>query len=243
MPIWDPLVPVERGIQRGLARLPVPVSHWLGYRHKTEPPSRTWVVCVWGFIGAFCGLSVILAIFGHTDYMRSRAVPPIIASFVSFLFVFKKKKASTPIDKLTFISGRFGNPLLWRYRCAFLATTLSGLWPLLQWLGWCHRSNHLPVRPGERSLSTTAMARSCFGDSNCSRCYASDQDDPPTCWSNSTYAVCRPAHLGAAVVLPARLATVLDGRARYGSHGQQHSAAISQVLGRADSATATSAKS
>jgi hypothetical protein len=83
MPVWDPLVPVERVIQRGLARLPLPVSHWLGYRPKASPPSRTWVVCLWGFIGAFCGLSVILAIFGHTDYMRSRAVPPIIASFVS----------------------------------------------------------------------------------------------------------------------------------------------------------------
>ena len=101
MPIWDPLVPVERGIQRGLARLPVPVSHWLGYRHKTEPPSRTWVVCVWGFIGAFCGLSVILAIFGHTDYMRSRAVPPIIASFVSF----PSPKKINSIDKLTFLQG------------------------------------------------------------------------------------------------------------------------------------------
>ncbi|KAI4943571.1 hypothetical protein J4E91_009208 [Alternaria rosae] len=81
MPIWDPLVPVERVIQRGLARLPQPISHWLGYRTKAAPAARTWVVCVWGFIGAFCGLSVILAIFGHTDYMRSRAVPPIIASF------------------------------------------------------------------------------------------------------------------------------------------------------------------
>jgi CBS-domain-containing membrane protein len=39
------------------------------------------MVCVWGFIGAFCGLSTILAIFGHTDYFKSRAVPPIVASF------------------------------------------------------------------------------------------------------------------------------------------------------------------
>lgn len=86
MPIWDPLVPAERVIQRCLARLPPAISHWFGYRHKTLPPSRTWLVCVWGFIGAFCGLSTILAIFGHTDYFRSRAVPPIVASFVSCLF-------------------------------------------------------------------------------------------------------------------------------------------------------------
>jgi CBS-domain-containing membrane protein len=43
---------------------------------------------VWGFIGAFGGLSIILAIFGHTEYFRSRAVPPIIASFVCVLFLF-----------------------------------------------------------------------------------------------------------------------------------------------------------
>lgn len=82
MPIWDPLVPAERVIQRCLARLPPSISHWLGYRSNTSSPSRTWIVCLWGFIGAFCGLSVILAIFGHTEYFKSRAVPPIIASFV-----------------------------------------------------------------------------------------------------------------------------------------------------------------
>jgi hypothetical protein len=88
MPIWDPLVPVERSIQRVLARLPPVISHWLGYRGKSLPPSATWIVCVWGFIGAFGGLSVILAIFGHTEYFRSRAVPPIIASFVSISLQF-----------------------------------------------------------------------------------------------------------------------------------------------------------
>ncbi|KAI2481305.1 HPP family protein [Pyrenophora tritici-repentis] len=81
MPIWDPLVPVERAIQRSLARLPPGISHWLGYRAKPQPTPPTWLVCVWGFIGAFCGLSCILAIFGHTEYFTRRAVPPIIASF------------------------------------------------------------------------------------------------------------------------------------------------------------------
>ncbi|KAH7394489.1 HPP family-domain-containing protein [Pyrenochaeta sp. MPI-SDFR-AT-0127] len=81
MPPPDPLVPLERLIQKGLSRLPQVVSRWLGYRGKSLPPSLTWVVCLWGFIGAFGGLSVILAIFGHTEYFRSRAVPPIVASF------------------------------------------------------------------------------------------------------------------------------------------------------------------
>ncbi|RMZ67480.1 HPP family [Pyrenophora seminiperda CCB06] len=45
------------------------------------PTPPTWLVCAWGFVGAFCGLSTILAIFGHTEYFTRRAVPPIIASF------------------------------------------------------------------------------------------------------------------------------------------------------------------
>lgn len=84
MPIPDPLVPVERIIQKGLGSLPPWLSHWLGYRNgKSLPPSRDLLVCIWGFIGAFCGLSVILAIFGHTEYFHARLVPPIVASFVS----------------------------------------------------------------------------------------------------------------------------------------------------------------
>lgn len=79
----DPLVHVERFVQNGLARLPPVISRWLGYRGKSLPPSVTWQVCLWGFTGAFGGLSVILAIFGHTEYFKSRAVPPIVASFVS----------------------------------------------------------------------------------------------------------------------------------------------------------------
>jgi hypothetical protein len=87
MPPPDPLVPVERVIQRGLSRLPLWLSRWLGFRGKPLSPSPTWVVCLWGFIGAFGGLSVILAIFGHTEYFTVRLVPPIVASFVSIQIV------------------------------------------------------------------------------------------------------------------------------------------------------------
>ena len=83
MPPWDPLVPAERLIQRGLAYLPSWMGRWLGFRGKQMPPSPSWMVCVYGFIGAFCGLSTIIAIFAHTDYFTIRLVPPIVASFVS----------------------------------------------------------------------------------------------------------------------------------------------------------------
>lgn len=83
MPIWDPLVPAERVIQRGLAHLPSWISRWLGYRGKNIPPSRTWVVCLWGFIGAWGGVASIIAVFGHTSYFHNiHLVPPIVASFV-----------------------------------------------------------------------------------------------------------------------------------------------------------------
>ncbi|PVI05667.1 HPP-domain-containing protein [Periconia macrospinosa] len=77
----DILVQAERHVKSGLARLPRPISHFLGYRDQAVTPSPDYLVCIWGFIGAFCGLSVILAVFGHTDYFNSRSVPPIVASF------------------------------------------------------------------------------------------------------------------------------------------------------------------
>jgi hypothetical protein len=88
MPPYDPFIPVERHIQRGLARLPLWLSRWLGFRGKPLPPSPSWMVCLYGFIGAFGGLSIIIAIFAHTEYFIVRLVPPIVASFVStYLFL------------------------------------------------------------------------------------------------------------------------------------------------------------
>lgn len=84
MPIWDPLVPAERVIQRGLSHLPPWISRWLGYRGTSLPPSRTWIVCLWGFIGAWGGVASIIAVFAHTSYFHNiHLVPPIVASFVS----------------------------------------------------------------------------------------------------------------------------------------------------------------
>lgn len=83
MPPPDPLVPVERVIQTGLTKLPLWFSRWLGFRGKSLPTSPTWMICFYGFIGAFGGLSIIIAIFAHTEYFTARLVPPIVASFVS----------------------------------------------------------------------------------------------------------------------------------------------------------------
>lgn len=90
----DPFVPVERYVQHSLARLPTWLSRWLGYRGQKLGPSPTLIVCVYGFIGAFCGLSILFAIFQHTDYFTSRNVPSIVASFVSILHFFSYSYAN-----------------------------------------------------------------------------------------------------------------------------------------------------
>lgn len=109
MPPWDPFVPVERRIQNGLARLPLWMSRWLGFRGKALPPSPSWMVCLYGFIGAFGGLSIIIAIFKHTEYFTVRLVPPIVASFVSIRLSFIEYVCP---DGTT---GRFSDIVLWSY--------------------------------------------------------------------------------------------------------------------------------
>ncbi|KAJ7351531.1 HPP family protein [Mycena albidolilacea] len=64
-----------------LARLPRWISHWLGYRAAPPPKQPEYVVWLWSFIGAFCGLSLIQAVFGHSQYFLRRDVPSIVASY------------------------------------------------------------------------------------------------------------------------------------------------------------------
>ncbi|KAF2788169.1 hypothetical protein K505DRAFT_256114 [Melanomma pulvis-pyrius CBS 109.77] len=81
MPHTDPFVLAERHIQRVLARLPAPLSRFLGHRNQKLAPSPTYVVYLWGFIGAFGGLGTLFAVFGHSHYFTSRNVPAIVASY------------------------------------------------------------------------------------------------------------------------------------------------------------------
>jgi len=69
--------------QSRLSRLPPWFSHWLGYRAETPGPLPVWKVAAWSFITAFCGLSVVQAIFNYSPAFTSRHVPGIIASYVS----------------------------------------------------------------------------------------------------------------------------------------------------------------
>ncbi|KAJ3997500.1 HPP family-domain-containing protein [Lentinula boryana] len=64
-----------------LARLPRWISHWLGYRAGPVPKQPDYIIWIWSFIGAFGGLSILQAIFGHSHYFLQRDVPSIIASY------------------------------------------------------------------------------------------------------------------------------------------------------------------
>ncbi|KAJ7670362.1 HPP family protein [Mycena rosella] len=64
-----------------LASLPRWISHWFGYRVAPAPKKSEYVVGLWSFLGAFCGLSTLQAVFVHVEYFIQRNVPGIVASF------------------------------------------------------------------------------------------------------------------------------------------------------------------
>ena len=68
--------------QSRLAHLPRWLSRWFGYRDFPTPQLRRYELCFWSFVGAFCGIALIQAVFGHASYFVRRGVPPVIASYV-----------------------------------------------------------------------------------------------------------------------------------------------------------------
>lgn len=66
-----------------LPRLPRWLNHWLGYRPTPPKPLPQYLVWLWSFFAAFCGLCVLQAIFNYSSYFNHRHVPGIVASFVS----------------------------------------------------------------------------------------------------------------------------------------------------------------
>lgn len=66
-----------------LTRLPPWLSRWFGYRSAPPPKPSERIIWIWSFVGTFCGVSVIQAVFQQAQYFASRKVPPLIASYVS----------------------------------------------------------------------------------------------------------------------------------------------------------------
>ncbi|KAF9257557.1 HPP-domain-containing protein [Marasmius fiardii PR-910] len=63
------------------ARLPPWISRWIGYRAKPQPKLPEWGIWLWTWIGSFCGLCVVQAVFGQASYFTGREIPPIVAGF------------------------------------------------------------------------------------------------------------------------------------------------------------------
>ncbi|KXN91382.1 hypothetical protein AN958_00905 [Leucoagaricus sp. SymC.cos] len=64
-----------------LAPLPSWLSRWFGYRSAPSPKQPDYIIYIWSFIGAFCGISVIQAVFEQGQYFVRRKVPSIVASY------------------------------------------------------------------------------------------------------------------------------------------------------------------
>jgi hypothetical protein len=73
----NPLIPTP-----WLYRLPKWVSWWFGYRAALPRRVPTVYVWFWTFMGCFCGVSVVQAVFEQCSYFVERNVPGIVGSFV-----------------------------------------------------------------------------------------------------------------------------------------------------------------
>ncbi|KAJ3576648.1 hypothetical protein NP233_g279 [Leucocoprinus birnbaumii] len=64
-----------------LAPLPPWFSRWLGYRRVPPPKRPDYIIWFWTFIGAFCCIALLQAVFGQAQYFIGRGVPPLVASY------------------------------------------------------------------------------------------------------------------------------------------------------------------
>jgi hypothetical protein len=71
--------------QPWLHYLPQAISYFFGYRKDTPKKRPDVIIWLWTWIGAFCGVAVIEAVFQRNPYFSDRGVPIIVGSFVSLL--------------------------------------------------------------------------------------------------------------------------------------------------------------
>lgn len=65
-----------------LYRLPRPLSHFLGYRDTPEPQVGNILIATWALIGAFCGLTVVTAVYKFSPGINEYHPPVVFASLV-----------------------------------------------------------------------------------------------------------------------------------------------------------------
>ncbi|KIM93261.1 hypothetical protein OIDMADRAFT_46333 [Oidiodendron maius Zn] len=75
---------IDRYVSRIVPRsrlhlLPKPISRFLGYRSTPAAPTGSILIWCWSFIGAFCGILIVEAVF-ETKHFQTQGVPPVVAS-------------------------------------------------------------------------------------------------------------------------------------------------------------------
>ena len=95
-----------------LSRLPSWLSRWLGYRSVSPSKQPEYLICFWSFIGAFCGLSVLQAVFGQAQYFIGRHVPSIVASYVRLSYqLYVVPQTTLSLNRTGSVCG----PMLWSH--------------------------------------------------------------------------------------------------------------------------------
>lgn len=79
-----PYVKKPENMRNSQSKLPPEITHWFGVRNQPPPAKPLWISLIWAFVGAFCGLSLLQAVFGHASYFVDRGVPQLVASYVGF---------------------------------------------------------------------------------------------------------------------------------------------------------------
>ncbi|ORX93664.1 HPP family-domain-containing protein [Clohesyomyces aquaticus] len=70
----------EHRLQAAISRLPRCIGRFLGYRREKTNPSLS-ATYVGGLVGAFGGIALLQAVFGHTQHFTSRGVPQLVSSY------------------------------------------------------------------------------------------------------------------------------------------------------------------
>lgn len=162
-----------------LSRLPRWISHWLGYRPETPKPLPPWQIALWSFIAAFCGVTIVQAVFIYSEYFTSRGVSGIVASFVSKRtpdLHLPTSQTSSPNNNQP---GCFRRPRLRRNRSTPRSTTRPNLRPFLQRSNRRLHHKTIQLNPRPSTFRITPLAGSLAIHGPCNRRHAVDRHHAP----------------------------------------------------------------
>ncbi|KAL1642103.1 hypothetical protein SLS58_005693 [Diplodia intermedia] len=77
-------------------RLPKPLSRFLGYREKPAPPIGNIIQATWALVGAFCGLTVVTAVYKFGPGI-AKYNPPVIVASLGAAAVLNYNVITTPL--------------------------------------------------------------------------------------------------------------------------------------------------